>query len=85
MRRIAGVLLDRVWLDIEHRGVSLLGVAVSQLVDDHAIQMALPFDATAAPALDAALDAVHDRFGGSSLRRASSVGRAMVSMPMLPD
>ncbi|MEM8619098.1 MAG: DNA polymerase IV [Actinomycetota bacterium] len=85
VRRIAGALLDRVWLDIEDRGISLLGVAVSQLVDDHAIQMALPFEADVSPALDAALDAVHDRFGGSSLRRGSSVGRTMVSMPLLPD
>lgn len=85
VRRIGGALLDRVWPEIEARGISLLGVAVSQLVDDEAIQMALPFDRTAAPALDEALDAVHDRFGGSALRRASSVGRSMVSMPMLPD
>ncbi|MEM9514178.1 MAG: DNA polymerase IV [Actinomycetota bacterium] len=85
VRRVGGALLDRAWPSIDERGISLLGVSVSQLSDADAVQMALPFERNAAPALDEALDAVHDRFGGGALRRASSVGRSMVSMPMLPD
>ena len=40
---------------IERRGVTLVGVAVANLEDDGAVQLALPFDPHSGVALDAAL------------------------------
>jgi DNA polymerase IV len=69
---------------IESRGLTLLGIAVSNLDDGATAQLAL--DSSEGAALDAALDAVRDRFGSSSVQRAVLVGRdAGQAMPMLPD
>jgi DNA polymerase IV len=71
---------------IEHRGLTLVGVAVANLEDDRAVQLALPFDSRASDALDAALDAVRDRFGRRAVTRAVLLGRdEHLSMPLLPD
>ena len=48
---------------IERQGLTLVGVAVGNLDDDDAVQLALPFDRHSGSALDAALDEVRDRFG----------------------
>ena len=48
--------------------------------------MALPFERSESEVLDAALDAVRDRFGATSLTRAATVGSdADAVVPMLPD
>ena len=71
---------------IERRGITLVGVAVANLDDDTAVQLALPFDATTGTALDTALDAVRERFGSSAVTRAVLVGRDHgLTMPLLPD
>ena len=71
---------------IESRGLTLLGVALTNLQDDRAIQLALPFDGDRARALDATLDLVRDRFGTTSITRAVLLGRDQgPSVPMLPD
>ena len=71
---------------IEERGITLVGFAVTNLDDDHAVQLALPFDAQSGTALDTALDGVRDRFGSSAITRAVLVGRDQgLVMPMLPD
>jgi DNA polymerase-4 len=71
---------------IERRGVTLVGVTVSDLNDDRAVQLALPFDRHSGDALDAALDAVHDRFGSKAVTRAVLLGRNDgFSPPLLPD
>jgi DNA polymerase-4 len=71
---------------IERRGITLLGVALANLQDDDAIQLALPFDRHRAGALDAALDTVRDRFGSAAITRAVLVGRDLgPSVPLLPD
>ena len=50
------------------------------------MQLRLPFDGGAGVAIDHALDAVRDRFGGESIGRAALLGRARGwSMPVLPD
>ena len=48
---------------IERRGLTLVGIAVGNLDDDGAVQLALPFDRHSGDALDAALDEVRERFG----------------------
>src|SRR3989442_9218557 len=56
---------------IEQHGITLVGVAVGNLDDDDAIQLALPFDRLSDGALDAALDSVRDRFGSAAVTRAT--------------
>jgi DNA polymerase IV len=71
---------------IERRGLTLVGVAVANLEDDTAVQLALPFDPHSGTSLDAALDEVRDRFGSDAVTRAVLVGRELrPSMPLLPD
>ena len=71
---------------IASRGVTLVGIAVGNLEDGDAVQLLLPFDRTAGERLDAALDAVRERFGSSSVGRAVLLGRDQgLTVPMLPD
>ncbi len=60
---------------IERRGLTLVGVAVANLVDDDACQLVLPLDAHSGPTLDAALDEARDRFGSAAVTRAVLLGR----------
>ena len=70
---------------IEERGLTLVGVAISNLDDDGVVQLTLPFGKPI-EALDTALDAVRERFGTSSVTRAVLLGRDEGwSPPMLPD
>ncbi|MFF0814456.1 DNA polymerase IV [Rhodococcus sp. NPDC003318] len=80
---------------IAAQGLTLVGVALTNLDREGAEQLALPFtpetgeiDAAArdATALDSALDSVRDRFGSVAITRAASLGRDRgVSVPILPD
>jgi DNA polymerase-4 len=70
---------------IESRGITLVGIAVSNLDDGRAIQLALPFDPHS-DELDAALDEVRQRFGPMAVTRAVLLGqRPGLSVPLLPD
>ena len=61
-------------------------MALANLDDDGAVQLALPFDRQRAGALDATLDDVRDRFGSAAITRAVLLGRDQgLSVPMLPD
>ncbi|HLI58445.1 MAG TPA: DNA polymerase IV [Solirubrobacteraceae bacterium] len=69
---------------VARRGLTLIGVTLTNLCDARAIQLALPFDR--ARGLDAALDAVHDRFGTAAVRRAVHVGRPPdEGVPLQPE
>ena len=71
---------------IERRGITLVGVALGNLGDDHAVQLALPFERGRAAALDATIDCVRDRFGSGAITRASLLGRDPgITVPLLPD
>jgi DNA polymerase-4 len=59
---------------IRRRGITLLGVTVTNLDGDGG-QLRLPFDGRAGPALDAVLDELRDRFGAQAIVRAALVGR----------
>jgi DNA polymerase-4 len=71
---------------IERRGITLVGVSVSNLDDGRAIQLALPLERHDTDALDAAIDEVRRRFGSTAITRAVLIGRGEgLSMPLLPD
>ncbi|MFI6237482.1 DNA polymerase IV [Micromonospora sp. NPDC050784] len=81
----ARTLLRAALPEIDRRGVTLIGVSVGNL-DDNPVQPELPFQPDAGSELDAAVDAVRDRFGSAALTRAVLLGREPgVEMPLLPD
>jgi DNA polymerase-4 len=72
------------------RGLTLVGVAVANLDDGDAVQLALPFarrpGAAGLDVLDAALDDVRARFGASAVTRAVLLGGDHhVDVPLLPE
>jgi DNA polymerase-4 len=71
---------------IQSRGITLVGVAVSNLENGGAVQLVLPFDHRGSDALDAALDEVRARFGSAAITRAVLLRRGEgLAMPVLPD
>jgi DNA polymerase IV len=71
---------------IERRGLTLVGVAISGLDDDGAVQPGLPFDRGCGGALDAAVDEIRGRFGSTAVTRAVLLGRDHgLVVPLLPD
>jgi DNA polymerase IV len=71
---------------VESRGLTLVGVAVTNLQNDRPVQLVLPFERPTGEALDAALDEVRDRFGSGAVTRAVLLGRDQgMTMPLLPD
>jgi DNA polymerase-4 len=71
---------------IESQGITLLGVALGNLENQGAIQLALPLDHARPRALDAALDDIRDRFGSAAITRAVLLGRDQgLTVPLLPD
>jgi DNA polymerase-4 len=71
---------------IEDRGITLLGLAVSNLDDDDAAQLVLALDRHSGSALDVALDTVRRRFGSTAVTRAALLDHDPgFSMPLLPD
>jgi DNA polymerase IV len=71
---------------IDRQGITLVGVAVSNLHEGRAIQLALPLDGHTRQALDAAIDEVRQRFGTTAITRAVLLDRGEgVAMPLLPD
>jgi DNA polymerase-4 len=71
---------------IRLQGITLIGLTFTNLHDDRAIQMALPFDGPLAGSIDAAVDEVRSRYGSTAVTRAVLLGRGQgVSVPLLPD
>ncbi len=72
--------------DIERRGLTLVGISVTNLESDDAVQLALPFADDGQDAADSAVDAVRRRFGSAAITRGVLVGRdGGFEMPHLPD
>ncbi|MGH3066559.1 MAG: DNA polymerase IV, partial [Gaiellaceae bacterium] len=70
---------------IEDRGLTLVGISLTNIEDANSRQLSLT-DNWRPDALDAALDEVKDRYGSDAVTRAVLVGRAPgVVMPLLPD
>ncbi|MGH2808540.1 MAG: DNA polymerase IV [Actinomycetota bacterium] len=71
---------------IRTRGITLIGLTLTNLDHDSAVQLALPFDRRWVPGVDAALDDLRERYGSSVVTRAVLLGRDPgLSVPLLPD
>jgi DNA polymerase-4 len=81
---VASALLTLSLPDINGRGLTLIGVAVTNLSDEGAVQLTLPFDR--ARRLDTTLDSIRERFGSGAITRAVLLGRDPGPwVPLLPD
>jgi DNA polymerase-4 len=71
---------------IGSRGLTLIGVAITNLEDELPVQLCLPLDPDDSTLLDAALDEIRQRFGADAVTRAVLLGRrGGWTMPLLPD
>jgi DNA polymerase-4 len=67
------------------RGITLVGISLTNLADADRVQLSFTDD-WRPDALDAALDEVRDRYGSKAITRGLLVGRDPgLSMPLLPD
>jgi DNA polymerase-4 len=81
---VASALLTVSRAEIERRGLTLIGVALTNLSDEDALQLTLPFDR--ARELDITLDSIRERFGQKAIMRGVLVGRDPGPwVPLLPD
>ncbi|WP_153033181.1 DNA polymerase IV [Amycolatopsis sp. YIM 10] len=71
---------------IEKQGITLLGLTLSNLDDENAIQLTLPFGQAPDGSLDAALDDLRTRYGATAVTRAVLLGKDQgIQVPLLPD
>lgn len=71
---------------IERKGITLIGISLTNLADGSIAQLALPIHTSDDGALDASLDDLRDRFGSAAVTRASMLGRDPgITVPLLPD
>jgi DNA polymerase-4 len=83
---VARELLTTALPVIAERGITLIGISLTQLrrIDD--LQPELPIDWGEGQRLDSVLDAVRDRFGATVVSRAAQLGRDPGwSTPLLPE
>ncbi len=77
-------LLDAAWPMIELRGLTLIGITLTNLSDGVGDQLSLELDTGAD--LDAAVDRLQDRFGTGAITRAALLGLGPAeAVPLLPD
>jgi DNA polymerase-4 len=82
--RVARGLLAASGSVIARRGLTLIGISLTNLCDQNAIQLALPFDRTGG--LDRTLDELRERFGAGAISRGTLVGQETdIWVPLLPD
>ena len=83
---VARGLLAAAQPEIEQRGITLIGISLSQLGRADSVPPEPPIDWEDGSRLDGVLDAVRDRFGTASVARAAQLGRDPGwSTPLLPE
>jgi len=85
IHRTAKQLLEHAWPLATERGLTRVGISVTNLEDANAVQLALNLDGAPPPELDTTIDQIRDRFGTSSIGRAALVNRDLRTVPLLPD
>ncbi|MGW4740689.1 DNA polymerase IV [Nocardia xishanensis] len=82
----ARLLLTEAMPMIQERGLTLIGLALTNLDDADAVQLTLPLEPRADNTLDATLDDLRRRFGSAAVTRAALISRGEgLSVPLLPD
>jgi DNA polymerase-4 len=85
LRAIRGLLASAM-PTIQHEGLTMVGVTLSNLEIDDAVQLPLPFERRPPRTVDLVVDQVRERFGIKALTRASQLGRDDgLSVPLLPE
>lgn len=83
---VARTLLAAAWPEIEARGITLIGISLSQLDRAENAPPELPIDWGDDERLDTVLDTLRGRFGAASVSRAAQLGRDPGwSSPILPE
>lgn len=83
---VARALLAAARAEIAERGITLIGISLSQLDRADRAQPELPIDWGDEERLDGVLDALRDRFGAESVARGTQLGRDPGwSSPLLPE
>lgn len=83
---VAQTLLAAAQPEIAERGITLIGISLSQLDRVERVQPELPIDWGDEQRLDTVLDTLRDRFGAASVSRAAQLGRDPGwSSPILPE
>ena len=59
--------------EIEQRGLTLIGIALTNLSDEEGVQLTLPFER--GRQLDTTLDSIRERFGSAAITRGVLIGR----------
>jgi DNA polymerase-4 len=71
---------------LTERGLTLIGISLTNLDNADAIQLELPLSTAPALGLDQAMDSIRDKYGAEALTRAAMLHRqAGMSVPLLPD
>jgi len=71
---------------IRRQGLTLIGIAVTNLEDDGMAQLLLPFDRGDRLDLDVTLDTIRRKYGSTSVTRGVHLGRDTdLTVPLLPD
>lgn len=73
IHRVAADLLAAAWPVIAERGLTRVGMAVTNLCPDNAVQLALPLDRDIDRDIDRAVDTARTRFGADAVRRARTL------------
>ncbi|MFJ3473950.1 DNA polymerase IV [Microbacterium maritypicum] len=83
---LARTLLAAAQSEITDRGITLIGISLSQLDRADRVQPELPIDWGDEARLDTVLDTLRDRYGSTSVSRAAQLGRDPGwSSPTLPE
>ncbi|WP_262003638.1 DNA polymerase IV [Microbacterium sp. Mcb102] len=83
---VARTLLAAAQAEISARGITLIGISLSQLDRAGNVQPELPIDWGDEARLDSVLDTLRDRYGSTSVARAAQLGRDPGwSSPTLPE
>jgi DNA polymerase IV len=83
---VARGLLAAETATVARRGLTLVGVAVTNLADEAPAQLVLPLERRCTLELDFAIDEIRTRFGLAAITRAVLLGRETgLTMPLLPD
>ncbi len=86
LRRAARELLESAQPLIDERGITLIGLSLTNLDDADTMQLTLPLEPRAENTLDATLDDLRRRFGSAAVTRAALLKKGEgLSVPLLPD